>query len=293
MRAVEASSLSQPPPRNSTAMGKGCSSVGRLVDVLAAGVTGPKPGRELKQHRAELAGGLERRQRAAVGLPEQRLALGRQVAQIDVALAGGQGRHESLQVGREPLGRGAVAREEGERLDVEDETRGCAFGPELGVAGVRRTVEGGVDLDDGKLGGVEPQASGGARHARRVEAAGGDQRRVGPGAVADQDACRFGAGHRDLRQWRAARQPWRRCERARSRAVAGAPVRAARAGSSASRLPQVYRRRPAGSPLPANVHVVTSTTLSRRDRRPIVATEGRWPSSRSPNQSVGGALWRH
>ena len=114
-------------------------------------MAGPKPGRELEQHGAELAGRLERRQRAAMGLPEQLLGLGRQVAQIDVALAGGRRRQEGLQLGRQPLGRGAVPGEQGEGLDVEDEAGRGARGPELGVALVRGAVEGGVDLDDREL----------------------------------------------------------------------------------------------------------------------------------------------
>ncbi len=97
-----------------------------------------------------LPAGLERRQRPAVGLPEQVLGGGRQVAQVDVALAGGRRRQQSLELGRQPLGRGAVAGEQGEGLDVEDEAGRRALDPELSVALVRRRVEGGVDLDDGK-----------------------------------------------------------------------------------------------------------------------------------------------
>ena len=165
------------------------------ADVLAAGMAGSEPRWELEQDGSELAGRLERRQRPAMGLPEQRLGLTVQVAQIDVALAGGWRRQESLERGRQPLGRGAVTGEQGEGLDVEDEAGRGARDPELRVALVRGSVEGGVDLDDRELGRVEGQAAGGTRHAGRIETARGDQRRVGPRAVADEDAPRLRACH--------------------------------------------------------------------------------------------------
>ena len=256
MRAVAASSPSQPPPRNSTAMGKGSSS--RTAVRMCSRPARPA----LKQHHAELAGGVERRERAAVGLPEQRLGFGGQVAQVDVAFAGGARRQEGLELGGQPLGGGTVPREQGKSLDVEEKAGRRARGPELSVAFVGRSVEGGVDLDYGKLRRVVAEAAGGAAHASRVKTARGDQRGVGPRAVADEDAPCLRVCHLTFHE---------------------PPPDGRVAFVTCSLAP-----RPAGARPLANVYVVMATPSSY-SREATVAR----PSVTVVSQSVGGALWRH
>jgi hypothetical protein len=114
----------------------------------------------------------------------------RDVEALLVAVLGGDLVEEVL---GESLAAGGVAGEEAERLDVEDEVGRGAVDPEAGLLLAGEVVVGGVDLDDGELGGVEAQARLGVVGALGVPA-GFEQGRVGPGGGPDPDRSPAGAG---------------------------------------------------------------------------------------------------
>jgi hypothetical protein len=82
-----------------------------------------------------------------------------------------------------------MAGEEPVCLDVEDEPAWRTFDPALRVFDARDAVVAAVDLDDGKLRGVEPEPFLGRRRGRRVEAAALDECLVSPRRSADENSA--------------------------------------------------------------------------------------------------------
>ena len=143
-----------------------------------------QPGRELEMHRAQLAAG---RSGASASMK-------RRHSSSRISAAGPRSRacaavrpERLLQVLVQHHGLRLVAGEEAEGLDVEDEVFRRALGPQLRVLRRGHAVVAGVHLDQRELLRVEAQALLGRLAGRRIEAAAGDQRLVGPGGGADED----------------------------------------------------------------------------------------------------------
>ena len=123
------------------------------------------------------------------------MAARREVPGVDVALAARLVRERGTEPVRQALGDGRVVGQDREGLDIEHEAGRRARHPELAVARRRRRVVRGIDLHDLELVRVVAQTRFGAGHPGWVEAPGGDECGVGPGAAADEDA----SWHRALR----------------------------------------------------------------------------------------------
>ena len=149
----------------------------------------------MQQHRAELTARPKWLQPREVESPDFVHDFARQVAGVEA----GFGREIRGQCGakllRQPLDLRRLTGHQGVGLGIEHEVGRGPVDPGRGHSGRRYGVVGRVDLDDGELFRVEAQPVGGARYAGRIEAAGGDQRGIGPRAVPDEDASRRRVRH--------------------------------------------------------------------------------------------------
>ena len=155
-----------------------------MLDVVEALWMKGDPRRELEMHGAELAGSpqdLEHAEtvaRARVESPPARLRRRRSPLSTGPSAA-------RMSFAR--LHRRLVPREESICLDVENELGRRPLDPEACILFDRNAVVAAVDLHDRKLRRVVAEPIFRCPGACRIEAAGVDQRLVGPGRVADQD----------------------------------------------------------------------------------------------------------
>ena len=201
------------------------------------------PGRQLEEDVAELAGRRQRLERRPEELEAAVERLGRDPLAVELAAAPERDvlRQHEANLGREGVEAGVVAGHEAVGLDVEEEARGRALGPERRVPRRGQRVVGGVDLDAVEEARVPAQPVLGRHRGPRVEAAGGDQRLVEPGRGADAVLGRGGGRGRAAPRPRARRDGLRRRRRGHGRRATGG--RPPRGRASPRRRPRRSRAR--------------------------------------------------
>ncbi len=127
----------------------------------------------------------QRIERRAKPFPQDVEEFRGQILVVEIFLP--RGRQASSDIPRQRLGWGLVLSEEPEGLDVEHESVGRAFHPQVGVSLRGQTVVRAVYFDHGELGRVVTEPRLRRVDVGRIEASGFNERLLRPGGGADKD----------------------------------------------------------------------------------------------------------